>query len=278
MTASFFTAHRAVLTAFVSLALGTAQCASATPTASGKSFDVSIDVAVLGQTLVAVTPNKQVEFADLTIAFNDSKLTPSLTLGDAASVYLSTDELTAETQWIPGDVFLAVGSRAMAANVDLSVANPLAALGVNASLLDVAAAQIQATAAISGTCPAVTAPKNNATTSDLGQIVDDLLFHNEFEVKNLIATNTSQMPGLEIDVAGVPLLNLPADPQINTSVNIGGIGSLTLNKQSVTGDGITSLSSVVDGLLLDIHLSLLGSSVIDATVNISHSEASITCN
>ena len=277
MTASLFTAHRAALTAFVSLALGAAQCAAATPTASGKSFDLSINVSVLGQTLVAVTPNKQVEFANLTLAFNDSKLTPSLTLGDAASVYLSTDELTAETQWIPGDVFLAVGSRAMAANVDLSVANPLAALGADASLLDVAAAQIQATATISGSCPAVTAAKK-AATSGLGDIVDDLLFHNAFELQNLIATNTSQMPGLQIDVAGTPLLNLPADPQINTSVNIGGIGSLTLNKQTVTGDGITSLASVVDGLLLDVHLSVLGSSVIDATVDISHSEASITCN
>ncbi len=278
MTASFFTAHRAALTAFVSLALGTAQCASATPTASGKSFDLDINVSVLGQTLVAVTPNKQVEFANLTLAFNDSKLTPSLTLGDAASVYLSTDELTAETQWIPGNVFLAIGSRAMAANVDLSVANPLAALGVDASLLNVAAAQIDATATISGSCPAVTAPKSKAQTSDLGDVVDDLLFHNEFELKNLIATNTTNTPGLEIDVAGVPLLNLPSDPQINTSVNIGGIGSLTLNKQTVTGDGINTLSSIVDGLLLEIHLSLLGSSVIDATVDISHSEASINCN
>lgn len=277
MTASFFTAQRAALTAFICLALGTAQCASATPIASGKSFDVSVNVSVLGQTLVAVTPNKQVEFADLTLAFDDSKLTPSLTLGDAASVYLSTDELTAETQWLPGDVFLAVGSRAMAANVDLSVANPLAALGVDASLLDVAAAQIQATATVSGSCPAVTVAKK-ADTSGLGDIVDDLLFHNAFELQNLIATNTAQMPGLQIDVAGTPLLNLPADPQVNTSVNIGGIGSLTLNKQTVIGDGITSLASVVDGLLLEVHLALLGSSVIDATVDISHSEASITCN
>jgi hypothetical protein len=276
MTHSLFTARSAAFSALVSLALGGMQCASATPTASGKSFDMNVQVDLLGHTVLAVTPNKQVEFADLVLAFNDSKLTPSLTLGDAATVYLSTDELSAETQWIPGDTFLAVGSRAMAANVSLSAVNPTAVLGVDASLLDIAATQIDATAAITGTCPPKVAAK--MLNNDVGDIVADFVFHNQFEEQNLIAQNTAELPGLQIDLVGNTLLNLPSNPGINTSIDIGAIGSLTLNKQTVTGDGIASLSSSVDGLLLDVHLTLLGAPLLDATVDISHSEASIVCN
>ncbi|MEP6484918.1 MAG: choice-of-anchor P family protein [Rudaea sp.] len=276
MTIQTSAARRAVLTSLITLAFFAAHTASAAPTASGKAFDLNIEVDILGIPLLVVTPQDKVEFANVAIAVDQSQVNPSLTLGNAATVYLSTDELSAATQWIPGNNFLAVGSRAAAVNVNLFAAYPMASGGASAGLLGISATQIQATAAVTGTCPP--APAKTMMASNDANIVDDFVFHNQFEMQNLTPSNTSDLPGLQIVIAGTSILNLPANPLPNASIDIGGVGPLILNKQSIVGDGITALGSIVDGLLLDLHLKLGAVSLLDATVDISHAEASIACN
>ena len=276
MTIQLSTARRAVLASLVTLAIFGAQCACASPTASGKAYDMNIEVDLLGIPVLVVTPQDQVEFANLSISFNDSQFKPNFSLGSTTTVYLSTDELSAATQWIPSNNFLAIGSRAAAANVHLSALDPTAAAGADVSLLGISATQIEATAAVTGTCPPVAA-KSMSMQND-ASIVDDYVFHNQFELQNLTPTNTSDLPGLQIDIAGTSILNIPANPLPNTVVDIGAVGTLMLNKQSVIGDGISSLASVVDGLVLDLHLKLGIVPLLDANVDISHTEASIACN
>jgi hypothetical protein len=277
MTIQLSSARRAVSTTLLVLAMAAAHSAAAAPTASGKSFDVNISVSLLGIPVFAVTPQDQVEFANLVVAYQDSEEHPNFHLGDQTTVYFSTDDLSAETQWIPGANFLAVGSRATAANVDLSVLNPDTMLDANASLLDLSATQVQATAAVTGSCPVTTSAKSLRKTQDT-DIVDDYVFVNQFEIQNLSPTNTTNIPGLQIDIDGNSILNIPANPLPNTSVNIGAIGTLMLNKQTVTGDGVASLATTVDGLLLDVDLNIAAISLLHADVNLAHSEASITCN
>jgi hypothetical protein len=279
MTIYLSTARRAVSTTLLILAIAVAQSATAAPSASGKSFDLSANVSLAGIPILTVDPNDVVAFGDLTVAFNDSKLQQNFSVGDPTTAQLVASDLSTATQWLPSDTFLAVGSRATAANVALTAINPDLILDANVELLDLKATQIQATAIVTGTCPpAEVLAKRVSKTTPNTDIVDDFIFQSEFEIQNLTPTNTSDIPGLEVDVDGTPLLNIPANPAPNTSIAIGTIGTLWLNKQSVTGDGIVSLSSTVDGLLLHVDLAIASIHLLVADVNISHTEASITCN
>ena len=279
MTNYLSPARRAVSMTLLMLAMAAAQSATASPTASGKSFDLSANVSLAGIPILTVDPNDLVAFDSLSVAVNDSKLQQNFAIGDPTTAQLVASDLSTATQWIPSDTFLAVGSRAATANVELTAINPNLILDTNATLLDLKATQIQATAIVTGTCPPaeVIAKKASKATSST-DIVGDFVFQNEFEIQNLTPTNTSDIPGLEVDVDGTPLLNIPANPAPNTAITIGTIGTLWLNKQSVTGDGIVSLSSTVDGLILHVDLAIATIHLLVADVNISHTEASITCN
>jgi hypothetical protein len=280
MTNHLSTARRAVSTTLLILAMAVAQTATAAPTASGKSFDLSANVSLAGIPILTIDPNDVVAFDDLTVTFNDSKLQQNFSVGDPTTAQLVASDLSTATQWLPSDTFLAVGSRATTANVELTAINPNLILDTNAKLLDLKATQIDATAIVTGTCPPpeVLLAKKASRATQNTDIVGDFVFQSEFEIQNLTPTNTSDIPGLEVDVDGTPLLNIPANPAPNTSITIGTIGTLWLNKQSVTGDGIVSLSSTVDGLLLHVDLAIATIHLLVADVNISHTEASITCN
>ena len=66
-------------------------------------------------------------------------------------------------------------------------------------------------------------------------------------------------------------LNLPP---ANTVVDIGSLGTLVLNEQTITGDGIAGLSLASNAL--DLQLDIAG--IITASVIIAHSEVSVSCN
>ena len=184
--------------------------------------------------------------------------------------------------------FLAVGSNATVADLSLTATNPNTAIDPNTALLTVGATQIQATSIVTGTCPPAGAKRSGKSANDTNivggttaantDIVGDIVFGSEFEIQTLTTTNTTDIPGLQVAIDGNGILSIPVNPLPNTSVDIGSLGTFLLNKQTTTGDGVTGLSTVVDAVLLNVNLNVSTVTLLQANVNISHSEASIACN
>lgn len=260
--------------AAVALLTCCATALGATPTASGQAYDFNIQISVASVSVLNIGPVDQVQFSDLASAYENAQNVLSFDSGGGLGVLarLQTGALDAETQWLPGPGFLAVGSRASANNVDLGVVN-----AIGGSLLSLKAPLIRSTAIITGTCP--TAPV--VRPANVVHIVDDYIFRNGFEIPNLQASSTAivqgSQPGQSIDlsITGVDVANIPSDPAANTTVATGVIGAtLVVNEQTLTGDGISGLGVASNAF----HLSLNIAGIITADVVISHAQASIACN
>jgi len=220
----------------------TAPAHAAAPTASGKAFDFSIQISVAGINVLNQAPVDQVQFTDMSAPYNNVMQTGSFDSGPGLA-RLQTGSLVAETEWIPTNSFLAVGSRATANDVNLSVVDVTAV-----SLLSLQANQIQSTSIVTGTCPP------SIMQLLVANIVDDYIFRNGFEVVNLLPSSTAKLPGLGITVLGTSLASLPTDPPPNTSITLPVGESLVLNEQVVSGDGITSLSVTSNALHLVLNM------------------------
>jgi len=246
----------------ISLAMGTS-AAIAAPTASGGAYDFDVHVSVAAVSVLDVTRPEEVGFTDLSTAYSESKGIIDFNVATALAS-LSADSTSVETQWIPGESFLAVGSRATVTNVALGVVNVL-----SSSLLGVQANQIQSTSIITGTCPAAAIPAPSVVS-----LVDGYIFRNGFEAQNLFPSGDSNLPGLAISIQGSAVTGLNTLPPANTVVDIGALGTLVLNEQTITGDGIAGLSLASNAL--DLQLDIAG--IITASVIIAHSEVSVSCN
>lgn len=267
------TTTRMVAIGFIALLeCGSRAALAAAPTASGMAYDLNVNVSVAGNSILAITPVDQVQFANQAAAYADQQTTPSFDSGVNLVARLTTGVLDTQTQWIPASGFLAVGSQATANNVDLNAVD-----AASSSLLSLQASLIQATAIVTGTCPASSAM---VTTND-GHLVDDFIFRDGFEPGNLLATSTAALNqsggGIVLSLLGNSILNVPVNPAPNTSIDLSGItgtNTLVLNEQTTSGDGITAAG--VSSNALHLHMNVLG--VIIADVIISHAEASIACN
>lgn len=79
----------------------------------------------------------------------------------------------------------------------------------------------------------------------------------------------ASLANASISVLGAPAIVLPLNPAPNTTINVGGLASLTLNEQIVTPGAIT-----VNAL----HLTVDVPGVADVDVIISHAHSDIACN
>ncbi len=250
-----------------SILLVAAGATAAAPRTSGHSYDSTANVSVASVPVLAVGSNDEVQFADKTSAYENSQSTESFDSGSGLLARLQTGTLGAETQWLPSDGFLAVGSRATANDVDLSVVD-----GIGGGLLGLHAPLVRPTAIITGTCPVA------VRLADLVHIVDDCVLRDGIDIPNLEASSTAIVqetePGdsIVLSIDGTDVLNIPTDPGVNVTVATGVAGAtLILNEQISSGDGFTGPGVATNAL----HLSLDIVGIITADVAISHLEASI---
>lgn len=243
--------------------------------ASSKGYAIKASLSLIGVEALDVAPQAQVQFVDQVSGFDDEALVVGLdetsTLG---LLHLATGDLSSETQYVaPAEPngFAVVGTRARAADISLGAVS----LG-NADLLSLSARLLTSTAVVSGYCPAED-PNGYSDRSLLG-IADNFIFKNGFDAGNLDATGGSDgfdddgLPGVGVIVVGTPILDIPLNPPANTSIDLIGLGSLVINEQIVTGDGINNRGMIANALRLTLNTGLLNAELI-----VAHSEASMTC-
>jgi hypothetical protein len=259
---------------------------SAAPKASGGAYDLTVNVSILSAIPALVVPSQaNVNFSLQQGAFNDSQTAGPLNLGNTAIaplITLQTGLLNANTAWYPPSTptgFLIVGSEASVADVDLGAVNPS-----STSLLDVTANLVRSTAVISGYCPPAAVAKAAYMTQTIGDIAADVVYGNGFDPGNLKSGSgggvnaggeDSTNSGVAVSVNGNAFANLPTNPAPNTKTClVGNTICLTLNEQTITGDGVSTMSVNRNGL----HLVASVPGVVTADVVLAHSEASVACN
>jgi hypothetical protein len=257
-----------VLAAVAASALAAGTASAAPATASGQAYDIGVNISIANISVLSLTTQHSVQFADEVNPYEDSSSAVSFDSGSGPVTLarLTTGNINVETQWIPSTSFLAAGSRASIADVDLEAVSAL-----SDPLLTLKADLIQATAIVTGTCP----PPSTTAIAPLVEITDGYVFRNGFDPENLEPSGQVEVPGIDVAVEGTGLLDVPVDPGANTTIPLPlDAGSLILNEQSVSGDGITSRG--VASNAAHLNLSLLGT--ITADVILSHAEASIQCH
>lgn len=268
--------HRApLLLALFAAALG--QQAIAAPMASSDSYDLSVDVSVLGGLqALNVPPQAHVNVAAQVLGFHQTLTAAPINVASAQIaplITLSADTLNAEAQWIPpasNGGFLVVGAQGSASHVAL---NAVQTVGGN-SLLSLGAQLIRATAVVSGYCPVSGGKPGMTLDSFVDDIAADAVYRNGFDAQNLHGGVTSENDGLAASVTGTPFV-IPANPAPNTTLSIlGGTAVLVLNEQTTGGDGITGASMTGNAL----HLSVNVLNLITAEVIIGHASVGVTCN
>lgn len=260
-------APRSTAALVVALSMALAAGAEAAPTASGKAWDISAQINILGLPALDLGVQNQVAFASSEAPFADQKSVLGFDSGANALARLSTGEINVETEWVPGPSFLAVGSQASIADAALEAVSVLG----GAPLLALDADLIRATAIVSGTCPAET----DRPVARPAALVDGYIFANGFETENLDTGGGVETPGLGVggSILDDPLLDLPVNPEPNTSLGVPGVLTLILNERTVSGDGITQRGVVTNG----VHLTVNVVNLISADVILAHAEAAIDC-
>lgn len=264
--------HGLSLAVILGLALTAAPVAQAAPpTASASAWDMQVNVSVVGSPALNLGHQNDTSFSNQTTATSSSDTALSFDSDGvlpSALLDLTTGEINTSVQWSPGNNFHVVGARAGIADLDLGVVSLL-----GDPLLSVAAQQIVATAIIAGSCPPSPPPAPLGLVG-VGPAVNNFIFRNGFDPASLQPSSDVSVPGLAIAAMGDPLLNIPVDPEPNTSLGIPGVLTLVLNERTVGGDGVTSRSVATNALHLN--LSVLG--LVTAEVILSHAEAAITCH
>lgn len=237
---------------------------AAPPTASANAWDLDVQVTIAGAPILDVNPQNTLNHVDELTDFNESNTFVGIDTGPGALARLTTGTTDVEVQWISGPGMLAVGSLARVNDLSLDAVSAL-----SAPLLSVGADLVQSLSVVVGTCPPVA-----ALGGPLDGVVGEFVFRNGFDVMNLSGSTDVQTPGITVSALDEPILNIPIDPDPNTTISVPGVLTLVLNEQTVTGDGITSRGVATNGL----HLSMNVLNVITAEVIVSHTEASITCH
>lgn len=252
--------------ALFSIFTGTAsQAVHAAPTASGHAYDVSIHLTIVGVPF-DVNAADDIQFTNQASAWSNGQQTATLSTSVAGAQF-SAQNLDVEGRWQPGDGFLVVGTQATLNNVSLGTFDAL-----SSALLSLTATQIQATSLIAGTCPASARP---ARAKSLDTTVGDYIYFDSFDQRTLAPTTDVNTPGLNVAMQGTPLLGLSDKPTPNTSLMLpGGSGTLVLNEQSVTGDGISGLTVSNNA----VHVTLSVAGLITGDAILAHADAGIACN
>lgn len=246
--------------------------------ASSNGYAISASLSLLGGagTSLTVAPKAPVGFAAQTSGFADDGYL--IDFSDASTgglLTVSTGELRSATQYVAPAAphgFAVVGTQASAAGVDVGAVSVLG----GSSLLGITANLLTSHAIVSGYCPPQLAMARQ--TNALAGIADNFVFNNGFDEQTLQASGGSDgfddngSPGVTVEVAGAGLITVPLNPDANTGINLGSLGSLIINEQNFTGDGISSRGMASNAL----HLTL-NTGVLNAEVVIAHSEASLTC-
>jgi hypothetical protein len=262
--------------------------AMAAPMAGGSAYDLSVNVSILTAIPSLVVPSQaQVNFSPQAAAFSDSQTAGPLSFSNvpvSPQITLQTGLTSADTAWFPPSTpggFLIVGSEASVTNVNLSAASP-----PTTHYLDLTASLVRSTAVVSGYCPPVAIAKATHITETMSNIAADAVFGNDFDLGNLrggtgagggVNSNgdDSSNAGVSVSVNGNAFAGVTNNPPPNSQTCLpGNVACLTLNEQTVTGDGVSTLSVSRNGL----HLTANIPGVVAADVILAHSSASVACN
>lgn len=252
--------------------------------ASSDGYAIKASVSLLGSAVDAldVPAQAHVQFSAQTADYADFQQIVSLDETSALGlISLSTGDLTAETQYVAPEVangFAVVATEASAASVELGavslLGDPLLALDITGLL--------NSRAMVSGYCPPATPLA--FTDYQANGVADGLIFRNGFELQNLQGDGGSggfsndsgggngPEPTVGISVLGTEIAGIPVDPGANTEIPLLGLGTLILNEQVLSGDGIHSRTMMSNALRLTLNAAL-----IEANVVVAHSEATLTC-
>ena len=270
------------------VAILAAASATAAPMAGGSAYDLSVNVSILTAIPALVVPSQaQVNFSPQAAAFSDSQTAGPLNLGNvpvSPQITLQTGLTSADTAWFPPATpsgFLIVGSEASVTNVNLSAASP-----PTTHYLDLTASLVRSSAVVSGYCPPVAIAKAARMAETVNNIAADAVFGNDFDLGNLrggtgagggVNSNgdDSSNAGVSVSVNGNAFAGVAVNPPPNTQTCLpANVACLTLNEQTVTGDGVSALSVSRNGL----HLTANIPGVVTADVILAHSSASVACN
>lgn len=242
-------------------------------TASGHAYDLSVNVNVVGLDALNVAPQAEVQFPAQSAAYMDSDYVLQLEQVSALNlISLSTGELNAAIDWMPGDSFSIVGAESSVDGLDLGAVSLL-----NAPLLSLQTGLVKATAMVSGFCP-IAAPKPKllgVTPPPIHDRIGSWIFAYGFDEQNLIdGGDIDVSEGVALSVTGNPLLNIPTNPAPNTTLDLLGLATLVLNERNVSGDGVNERGVSINA----IHLTVNVVNLITADVIVAHSEAAISCD
>jgi hypothetical protein len=237
----------------------------AAPTASGHAYDISIHLIIAGIPF-DVNAVDDVQFANQAAAWSGGQQTAAVNVS-VGFASLRAQDLDVEAQWQPSGGFLVAGTQATLNNVSLATTDLL-----SNALLALGATQIQATSLIAGTCPA---SAGQAMEKSLTQAINDYVYVDGFEQRTLEPNSDVNTQGLGVAMQGTSLLGIPASPGANTTLPLpGGTGTLVIDEQTVTGDGITGLSVSNNG----VHVTLNVLGLITGDVILAHADTGIACN
>lgn len=262
----------------VALAATLALACGATPAlaevGNADAYDLTISLSLLGIPFT-LDAQSHASIVAATAPATDSDQLPSLDVGNAATIHVTTGLLTSEAEYRPGVSTSAVGAQAQVAGLDVS------ALGLlGASVLSLSADVIRSKSVVVGYC------LTPARGPSLDGLLDEILFGNGFDAGNLGTggdgtpgtgpEDTTTLGNVHLSVLGIDV-PIPLNPPPNTGVDLNALGiagaTLILNEQVIEGDGVTSRTKTSNGLRLS--LNILGT--ITGEVIVAHSSAGIDC-
>jgi len=272
-----FTTRRSIarrsLACLVASAFGITGHAAFAQVAGADAYDIKAHISVAGLLNLDIAPIKQSLMTPQAGAFDlQGQLQDWSNSNAVASVSAGT--LHSAVQWQPSASQFIGGAEATAANVAV---NAVSLLG--ASLIEISADQVHALTLISGQCPSQPsrAPARGPQPDDLGDEISNLLYSNGFDTPSLLPVHTTELPGLQISILGIPVPDLPLNPPPNTGIDLQALGivgaTLVLNEQTSSGDGINALATSSNAL----HLNLNVAGLITSDVTLGHADTSVNC-
>ncbi|MEP7042428.1 MAG: choice-of-anchor P family protein [Dokdonella sp.] len=256
-------------------------CSAGTPAfaqvAGGNAYDIQAHISVAGLINLDISPIKQVQISPQADPFALQDQLQDWSNSNAAGS-VSAGTLDSALQWVPGVSEIIVGAEATATNVAVSAVSLL-----GSALIEISADQVHSLTMIAGQCPsgpngAHPSHAHGPQPNDLSDVINDLLYGNGFDTRNLLPVNNVDLPGLQVSILGIAVPNLPLNPPPNTGINLQALGivgaTLMLNEQTTGGDGVNSMTMSTNAL----HLNIDVAGLITADVTLGHADISLLCN
>lgn len=265
--------RRAALAAALALACGATPALAEVGNAN--AYDLSVSISLLGLLPLNLTPQAQADISAATEPTTDANQLPSLDVGNAALVHVTTGLLVSEAEYRPGVSNSASAAQSQVADISVSA---IGLLGLN--VLSLSANAISSKSLVVGYCPP---PARQET---LNGLLDELMFGNGFDSGNL-GTGGDGTPGtgpddsatladVQLSILGINV-PIPLNPPANTGVDLSALGivgaTLILNEQVIGGDGVSSRSKTSNALRLSLNIL----NVVTGEVILAHSSAEIDC-